>query len=140
MPLSPLECPQQSEPLWHLTGSTLVCWGGGTVYAGNVLRGCFDCTVLHFSSLTEYLLCARDKQREVSKDSLWSRVVLSPVRERGMETSGLPQGRVKQAQKYRLKQYYLGKQRREEEPLETSSFGPSQRNQSPWRVAGMRVN
>lgn len=53
--------------------------------------------MLHFSSLTEYLLCARDKHREISKDSPWSRVVLSPVRERDMATSGLPQGRVKQA-------------------------------------------
>lgn len=28
------------------------------------LQGCFDFTVPHFSSLTEYLLCARDKNTE----------------------------------------------------------------------------
>lgn len=36
--------------------------------------------------------------REVSKVSPWSQVVLSAVRGGNMETTGLPQGRVKQEQ------------------------------------------
>ena len=36
--------------------------------------------------------------REVSKDGPWSQVVLSAVRDRYLETTDLPQGKVKQAQ------------------------------------------